>query len=117
MSNDSNFPEADDLRKKRKANLRLWKEKLKQGQAQVPNVKDMKCVMQKTGEMIKRHDYTSLEKVNQIQKNFMKPCHGKKLDSISLNVSRVQFGDEHCAAFNALAQSWTPKSATANMSE
>ena len=47
----------------------------------------------------------------------MKPCHGKKLDSISLNVSRVQFGDEHCAAFNALAQSWTPKSATANMSE
>ena len=47
----------------------------------------------------------------------MKPCHRKKLDSISLNVSRVQFGDEHCAAFNALAQSWPPKSATANMSE
>ena len=49
--------------------------------------------------------------------NFMKPCFRKKLDSISLNVSRVQFGDEHCAALNALAQSWTPKSATAKKSE
>ena len=43
----------------------------------------------------------------------MEPWNRKKLDSISLNVSRVQFGDEHCAAFNALAQSWTPKSGTA----
>ena len=67
MSNNSNFPEVDDLRKKRKAKLRLWKEKVKQGQAQVPHVKDMTCVTQKTGEMIKRHDYTILEKVNNLE--------------------------------------------------